>query len=63
MHANLLGALQQLDKSYKAFEHRGRKMQKEEVKKILLWGIAKGYKNTSEFTDEEVDNLLNIKST
>lgn len=58
MHADLAGALEQLDRSWKAFEHKGRPMTKEEVRKVLIAGIEKGYKSTSQFSDEEVDKIL-----
>lgn len=58
MHADLKGALQQIDRSYKAFEHKGKSMTKEQVKKVLEYGIKKGYKTTKELTDEEVDLIL-----
>ena len=60
MHADLKGALEQINKSYRAFEHKGNKMTKEQVKKVLEYGIKKGYKSTSELTDEEVDKVLFI---
>ncbi len=61
MHADLIGALEQINKSYKAFEHRDKKLSKEQVIKVLKYGIEKGYKTTAEFTDEEVDHVLELK--
>jgi ribulose bisphosphate carboxylase small subunit len=58
MHADLIGALEQLNRSYKAFEHRGQKMSKDQVRKVLKYGIKKGYKTTVELKDEEVDKVL-----
>lgn len=58
MHADLKGALEQINKSYRAFEHRGQKMSKEQVRKVLKYGIDKGYKTTAELSDEEVDKAL-----
>ena len=58
MHANLKGALEQLNKSYRAFEHKGEAMSKAQVKAVLEYGIDKGYKTTVELTDEEVDTVL-----
>lgn len=60
MHADLIGALTQINKSYKAFEHRGMRLSKEQVIKVLKYGILKGYKTTAEFSDEEVDKILGI---
>ena len=59
MHADLQGALNQINKSWKAFEHKGKKMTKAQVKSVLEYGISKGYKSTSELSDKEVDELLN----
>lgn len=63
MKADLVGALEQLEKSWKAFEHKGKPMTKEQVRKALVYGIKKGYKHTGELTDEDVDNALlsNVK--
>lgn len=61
MHADLIGALEQINKSYKAFEHRGKQLSKYQVTKILKYGIEKGYKTTAEFTDEEVDFVLKMQ--
>lgn len=61
MHADLKAALEQLNTSYKAFEHRGQKMSKDQVRKVLKYGIDKGYKTTAEFSDDEVDEILAVK--
>jgi lipoate-protein ligase A len=58
MKADLEGALAQINRSYKAFEHNGQKMSKEQVRKVLVYGIKKGYKTTAELSDEEVDAVL-----
>lgn len=58
MHADLAVALEQINKSYKAFEHRGKSLSKEQVRKVLKYGLSKGYKTTSELTDDEVDLVL-----
>lgn len=55
MNADLVGALSQLEKSWKAFEHKGKPMTKEEVRKCLVYGIKKGYKHTGQLTDEDVE--------
>lgn len=60
MHANIKGALDQINKSYRVFSHRGAAMTKKQVKATLEYGIKKGYKNTSEFSDNEVDEILKI---
>jgi len=61
MHADLTGALEQINKAYKAFEHRGQRMSKEQVRKVLKYGLSKGYKTTAELTDSEVDTVLGIQ--
>ena len=59
MNADLKGALEQINRSWKAFEHRGKKMTKSQVRKVLEYGISKGYATTAELKNEEVDNILN----
>ena len=59
MDADINGALEQINRSYKAFEHKGKSLTKIQVKRILEYGVKKGYKYTSQLTDIEVDNILN----
>ena len=58
MDADIKGALEQINKSYKAFEHKGKKMSKEQVRKVLEYGLSKGFKAVSQISDDEVDILL-----
>lgn len=58
MNADLEGALNQINKSWRAFTHRGKPMSKEQVRKVLQYGIFKGYKSTAELSDEEVDMII-----
>jgi hypothetical protein len=61
MNADILGALENINKSYKLFEHNGSRLSKEQVRKILYYGIRKGYKTTNEFLDSEIDDILKEK--
>lgn len=58
MHADLAGSLEQINKSWKVFEHNGKPMTKEEVRKVLVYGIKKGYDHTGELTPEDINNAL-----
>lgn len=58
MQADIVGALEQLDRIWKAFEHKGKPMTKEQVRKVLVHGIQKGYEHTGQLTDEEVDSVI-----
>jgi hypothetical protein len=62
MNADIKGALRQINKSWKAFFHKGKPMTFKEVKAVLEYGIKKGYKSTGELTDDEVDSIIkNLK--
>ena len=61
MNADLAGALEQLEMSWKAFEHNGKPMTKEQVRKALVYGLQKGYKHTGELTDADVDMAIGLK--
>lgn len=61
MHADLKGSLRAIEKSWKAFEHNGKPMTKNQVIKVLEYGIAKGYKTTKDFKENEVDEILKSK--
>jgi len=58
MHADILGALTQINKIWHTFEHRGQRLTKDEVKAILTYAKEKGYQTTAELTDNEVDDLI-----
>jgi hypothetical protein len=62
MHADLFGSLEQINDCWRAFEHKGKPMTKDQVRKVLTYGIKKGYKTTKELTDDEVDAVLNGKT-
>lgn len=62
MNADIKGALNQINTSWKAFTHRGKKMSKQDVKKVLEYALDKGYKTTKELTDKEVDKVLGLES-
>lgn len=59
MNADCKGALAQLNKSYKAFTHKGKRMTKSEVKAVLEYAIKKGYEHTGLLSDAEVDSIIN----
>lgn len=59
MNADIKGALTQLNKSWKAFTHKGKPMTKLQVKKVLEYGLKQGYDHTGQLTDNEVDQILN----
>lgn len=58
MHASIQGALAQINRSWKAFTHKGKPMTKEQVTKVLIYANNKGYKSTSELTDDEIDKII-----
>ena len=58
MKADIQGALNQINKSYKAFVHNDKPMTKLQVKTVLEYGLKKGYKHTGEFTQEEIDEII-----
>ena len=60
MGADIQGALNQINRSYRAFEHKGKKMTKQQVIKVLKYGLKKGYKTTCQLKDEEVDSVLAV---
>lgn len=58
MIADLAGTLEQIETSWRAFEHNGKPMTKIEVRKCLIYGLKKGYANTGQLTDEDVETAL-----
>lgn len=60
MQADIKGAYEQLNTSWRSFRHRDKSLTRLEVKMILEYAIRKDYKTTLELSDEEVDELLKI---
>lgn len=58
MNADIQGALNQINRSWKTFIHNGKPMTKIQVKKVLEYGLSKGYKTTNELSNEEIENIL-----
>lgn len=58
MNTDCKGAMAYINTSWKAFEHKGKKMTKAEVRAVLEYAIQKGYEHTGMLSDEEVDNIL-----
>ena len=59
MNADIQGALNQINKAYRAFEHNGMPMKKEQVKAVLEYGLKQGYKGIDEISNAEVEAVLN----
>ncbi|MFN8296755.1 MAG: hypothetical protein U0T69_11200 [Chitinophagales bacterium] len=59
MHADIQGALNQINRSWRAFEHRGQKLTKQQVKDVLTYGLKMGYQTTKELDDYVVDKIIN----
>lgn len=58
MNADIQGALNQINHSWRAFEHKGKPMTKSQVKRVLEYGLAKGYTTTDQLTEKEVDEII-----
>lgn len=62
MNADVNGALNQINVSWRAFTHRGKSMTKDEVYKVLKYAQSKGYDSTGQLSDEEVDAVLGLST-
>lgn len=58
MDADIKGSLDNINRSYRVFEYKGKPMTKAQVIKVLTTGLMMGYKSTSEFKDGEIDKIL-----
>lgn len=41
------------------FTHKGKSLTDAQVRKVVEYGIAKGYETEAEFDDKEIEKLLN----
>lgn len=58
MDADIKGALEQINSSYRSFEHNGQPMRKDQVKAVLEFGLSQGYKAVSQIKDEDVNQII-----
>jgi hypothetical protein len=58
MNADVKGALNQINKSWKAFVHNGQPMTKQQVKAVLEYALAMGYEHTGQISDQEIDSII-----
>lgn len=58
MDADIQGALNQIDRSWKCFEHNGLPMTKSQVKAVLEYGKQVGYETVSQITDKEISEII-----
>ena len=58
MNADVNGALEQINMSWKAFEHRGKQMTKIQVKAVLEYAKQVGYKTTDQIPDKDIDEII-----
>lgn len=62
MQIDIRGALayiQRFPNALMPFEHKGVRLSNEEIRKILEYGLFKEYETTADFSDEEIDEVLN----
>ena len=60
MDADIQGALNQINKSWRAFEHNGKGITKTQVKAILTYGKNKGYEYVSQIPDKIIDEIISL---
>jgi hypothetical protein len=60
MDAYIQGALDQINKSWRAFEHNGKRMTKTQVEAVLTYGKNKGYKSISQIPDKIIDEIISL---
>lgn len=61
MNADIKGALARLETGNNfmtSYTHRGDYLNKSQVKKVLEYGLSKGYETIAEISDEEIDQVL-----
>lgn len=61
MQTDLVIAYKKIDSSYKSFKHKGAKLTKAQVRKVLKWAIEEqNYTTTAQLTDNDVDTVLGL---
>lgn len=58
MHADVNGALANIERSWKVFTHRGEPMTKAQVTAVLTYAKQVGYKSTADLKDKEIDDII-----
>ena len=63
MNADVKGALNQINTSWKAFVHNGQPMTKRGVKSVLEYAVKCGYEHTGQISEAEIDSVLTPGTT
>lgn len=58
MNADCKGALEQINTSWRFFEHKGQPMTKEHVKAVLEHAVKAGYKTVFDIPESDIDEIL-----
>lgn len=58
MDADIQGSIDQLERSWKCFEHNGKPMTKPQVKAVLEYGLQVGYDAVSQLKEIEIDEII-----
>jgi hypothetical protein len=58
MDASVQGALAQINQSWKAFSHDGKRMTKNQVEAILKYADQVGYTLVSQISDKEISEII-----
>lgn len=64
MNASILGLYNHLMRNPKqngCIEHEGNELTREQVLKILKFGLENGRKTLNDITDQEINNLIKLK--
>lgn len=59
MNADIKGCLNQIDRSWKCFEHNGLPMTKAQVIAVLTYEDSKGIETVNEIPDSDIELVLN----
>ncbi len=62
MDASIQGSLNKLNKVWQFFEHKGKPMSKNQVKKVLEFGKSKGFQAVSQISDTDIETILSKES-
>lgn len=58
MDASIQAVLAHINSRWKLFEHKGKRMTKEQVVAVLEFGLSQGYEKVSQIPDIDIDRII-----
>lgn len=59
---SIKGAYQNIHKCWSMFEHRGKKMTRQQVESVLRYGLQNKYETVNQIPDHIIDKIIGVSN-